>query len=145
MGDYLIDHEDETLQVGYFNPKAFEKHKKSICVLKTAIAGLRYHINEETIEGNCTLEDLQPGTELFLFREPENTWDEWAIAVYTSADEKIGYVTRFKNETIARLMDCGKVFHAYVDKYDDAVIKERINQLTSTEDYTLPFSVYMDD
>lgn len=28
----------------------------------------------------------------------------------------LGYVTRYKNETVARLMDCGKKFIAIVDE-----------------------------
>ena len=66
---------------------------------------------------------------------------------YTSDDRELGYVTRFKNETIARLMDCGKVFHAYVDEPPeppkDATELRRTR--TSTENFKLPFSIYMDD
>ena len=60
-------------------------------------------------------------------------------SVYTSDDKALGYVTRFKNETIARLMDCGKVFHAYV------MAREAYRSRAGTENYTLPFSIYMED
>lgn len=59
---------------------------------------------------------LAPGTEPMLFREPENEQDEWAIAVYLTEKDKIGYLSRYKNETIARLMDVGKKFVAVVEE-----------------------------
>lgn len=56
-------------------------------------------------------------------------------------------MSRFKNETIARLMDCGKVFHAYVDELPpppkDATEARRTR--APTEDYRVPFSIYMEE
>ncbi len=37
------------------------------------------------------------------------------IAVYLTQEDKLGFITRFKNETIARLMDAGRKFIAVVD------------------------------
>ena len=60
-------------------------------------------------------------------------------------DKKLGYVTRFKNETIARLMDCGKVFRAYVDEPPEPPKNDSEARRTRTpaEDFTLPFSIYV--
>ena len=93
------------------------------------------------------MESLTPGTELRFFRDPDNEHDKWAISVYTSDDRELGYVTRFKNETIARLMDHGKVFHAYVDEQPDEPEDFATLRRTRarTENYKLPFSIYMDD
>ena len=137
----------QSIRSGYFNRDAFREKKNSILVLKTAIAGLDFHVDQSSEEGQALMEALTPGTELHLFRDPENIHDEWAISVYTSDDKELGYITRFKNETIARLMDAGKVFHAFVDEPPpepkDATEARRTR--ARTENYKLPFSVYMDD
>ncbi len=147
MPEYQIQGEKQTLRSGYFDRSAFQKKQHSILVLKTAVAGLKFHVDDNSEEGRTLLEALTPGTELHLFRDTDNEHDRWAISVYTTDDKELGYVTRFKNETIARLMDHGKVFHAFVDeppeppKDEDEARRTR----TATEDYKLPFSVYMDD
>ena len=75
------------------------------------------------------------------------TLRSWAISVYTTDDKELGYVTRFKNETIARLMDYGKVFHAYVDDPPEPPKDETERRRTRapTENYSLPFSIYMEE
>ncbi|MCD7845384.1 MAG: HIRAN domain-containing protein [Oscillospiraceae bacterium] len=117
-------------------------------VLKTGIAGLDFNI--ESDEEREALENLTPGTELFLYREPDNKYDEWAISVYRTEDDKLGFITRYKNETIARLMDAGKRFVAVVDDPEtDAAAKKivetemRRSRRAPTENMALPFSVYL--
>ena len=87
-------------------------------VLETAIAGMHFHVEDEQEEEN--IENLVPGTELELYREPDNAYDEWAVAVYYGEEDLLGYITRYKNETIARLMDAGKKFIAVVDEFPNA-------------------------
>lgn len=122
--------------------------KQKILVLKTGIAGMQFNIKSE--EERAALEALTPGTELMLFREPDNKYDEWCIAVYLTKDDKLGYISRFKNETIARLMDVGKKFIGVVDEYqeesidnEETEIKSNQNRPAPTENMSLPFSVYM--
>jgi len=147
MAEKLRQQQDQPLRSGFFDREAFRKKSRSILVLKTGVAGLHFHVDENSDEGRKLLEALTPGTELRLFRDTDNEHDQWAISVYTSDDKELGYVTRFKNETIARLMDCGKVFHAYVDEPPeppkDATEYRRTRAVT--EDYRLPFSIYMED
>ena len=74
--------------------------------------------------------------------------DEWAIAVYLDEDDKIGYITRFKNEPIARLMDAGKKFVATVDDPADAILNEkeetpRKRRKAPTESHEVLFSVFL--
>ena len=142
-----VQMERQGLRSGYFNRDAFREKKRSILVLKTAVAGLDYRVDDNSDDGRKLLESLTPGTELHIFRDADNEHDRWAIAVSTSDDRQLGYVTRFKNETIARLMDCGKVFQAYVDEQPepprDADEKRRTR--AATEDFRLPFSIYMED
>ena len=137
---------EQTIRSGYFDRNAFKRRSGELLVLKTGIAGLQFSEYSAEHSKKELEAELTPGTELFLFRDADNPADEWAIAVYTSEDQKLGYVTRFKNETIARLMDHGKVFHAYIDepekqkKSDDPRKK-----YAPTENFAVPFSVYMED
>ncbi|MGN0371778.1 MAG: HIRAN domain-containing protein [Enterocloster sp.] len=122
--------------------------EQRILVLKTGIAGLQFHIENE--EEQAALNAITPGTELMLFREPDNEYDEWAIAVHLTAEDKLGFISRFKNETIARLMDAGKKFIGVVDDPEaDAVARDiaekelRRSRHAPTENMALPFSVYL--
>lgn len=147
MADHQVMQESQRLRSGYFDRDAFREKGRSVLVLKTGVAGLNFHVDESSEEGRKLMESLTPGTELKLFRDTDNEHDQWAISVYTSDDRELGYVTRFKNETIARLMDQGKVFHAYVDEQpeppkDDTELRRT---RASTENYRLPFSIYMED
>ena len=75
------------------------RKEKRILVFKTGIAGIYMNIKDDAEEE--ALESITPGTELLLYREPDNEYDAWAIAVHLTEDDKIGFITRFKNETIA--------------------------------------------
>ena len=147
MADYQIQQQGQPMRSGFFDRDAFRQKGRSILVLKTAVAGLSFYVDRNSDEGRELMNSLTPGTELRLFRDTDNEHDKWAISVYTSDDKELGYVTRFKNETIARLMDHGKVFHAYVDEPPEPPKgeTEARRTRTMTEDYNLPFSIYMDD
>ncbi len=147
MSEYPMQEEKQGLRSGYFDRGAFRKKERFILVLQTGIAGLQFHVDENSDEGRKLLAELKPGTELHLFRDTDNEHDKWAISVCTSDDRELGYVTRFKNEAIARLMDSGKVFHAYVDEPPQPP-KNKVEARRSralTENYRLPFSIYMED
>lgn len=118
--------------------------ERRILVLKTGLAGMQFHIRND--EEKAALDAIQPGDELMLFREPENEYDEWAIAIYLTEDDQIGFMTRFKNETIARLMDAGKKFVAVVDdpaELEEDTSEHRRARRAYTENMGLPFSVYL--
>lgn len=123
------------------------RKERQILVLETGLAGLQHHIENE--EEQRRIDELTPGTALLLFREPENEHDEWAIAVYITDDDKLGYISRFKNETIARLMDAGKKFIAIVDDPAEIAQKEleripgKRSRRAYTENMAIPFSVYL--
>lgn len=126
----------------------YKPKEQRILVLKTGIAGLKYYIENE--EEQAALNAITPGTELILFREPENEYDEWAIAVYLTETDKLGFISKFKNETVARLMDAGKKFIGVVDDPEvDSVAKKivetemRKKSHAPTENMALPFSVYL--
>ena len=136
------------LRSGFFNKEAFIKKRSLTLVLKTGVAGLHYHIDPDSDKDKPFLDSLTPGTELMLYRDPDNEHDDWAISVYTKEDVMLGYISRFKNETIARLMDEGRKFIAYVDEppefpKDDPTYMRR--HVAPTENYTLPIAIYMED
>lgn len=113
-------------------------------VLWTGIAGIQFHIDMETSEGKKLMKSLKPGVELKLVREPDNKYDRWAIAIYTMSDEMLGYVTRYKNETIARLMDGGHIFHAFVENKRQVNYQVPEGQRAYTENFDLPYSIWME-
>lgn len=117
-----------------------------ILVLKSGVAGMQFHVSEDETEGARILGSITPGTELRLEREYKNEYDQWAIKIFYQ-DKMLGYMTRFKNETIARLMDVGKIFHAIVDKpVELPQDREELRRIqTPTENFDLPYSVYMED
>lgn len=120
-----------------------EKHPDRTLVLLSGVAGMHYHVTKETDEGMKLLESLVPGTELKLVREPENKHDRWAIAIFTNEGMQLGYVTRHKNEAIARLMDSGYVFSAYVEDINDEQTQKQFKDRAVTENYCLPYSIWM--
>ena len=100
---------------------------------------MNFHVENKQEEEN--LKKLEPGMELKLYRDPENEFDEWAVAVYYDEEDMLGYITRYKNETIARLMDAGKKFIAVVDE-ETAETKDRRKRMAPTE-WGVPVSVYL--
>ena len=84
---------------------------KDILVLETIVAGTSFK----------KLRDIEPQlttiVKLVLVREPENEYDEFAIALHFE-NNKIGYIPKECNEVIARLMDAGKAFFASISAKD---------------------------
>ena len=85
--------------------KAFEE---DILALESIVAGTSY-LNLKEIEKEL----IPKETELILKREPDNKFDKFAIKVLYK-NNKLGYIPKSKNQTIARLMDVGKQFYAKV-------------------------------
>ncbi|MEI6335253.1 MAG: HIRAN domain-containing protein [Methylococcaceae bacterium] len=81
---------------------------QDIFLLETHIAGLRYY----DIKNLST--PLQLTDALLLRREPDNVHDDLAIVVLTVTAQKLGYLPKFRNPVLARLMDAGKSLVAEV-------------------------------
>lgn len=144
--DKQMQHAQQSFRGRLFKKDDALRKERQILVLQTGIAGLQHHI--ESAEEQARIDHLTQGTELMLFREPENEHDEWAIAVYITRDDKLGYISRFKNETIARLMDAGKKFIAIVDDPEERAKQfeeknGRKRRAAYTENMSVPFSVYL--
>lgn len=71
---------------------------KEIVLLEMFVAGWQYH------EGDRDWRKLLPDTPLTLRREPDNPYDDRAIAIYGKG-VKLGYVPRADNTVIAGMMD----------------------------------------
>ena len=141
--DKLMQEAPTSLRGRMFKQDTSRPKEKQILVLKTGIAGAQFNIESE--EEQAALDSLVPGTELLLYREPENEYDEWAIAVYLTEEDKIGFISRFKNETIARLMDAGKKFVAITDdpsKVED-IDEHGRRKVAPTENMGIPVSIYL--
>ncbi|MDR1896507.1 MAG: HIRAN domain-containing protein [Prevotellaceae bacterium] len=80
-----------------------------ILSLECVVAGTTFIKNLNEIELK-----LEKGQTLDLVREADNKYDSFAIAIYNSNGEKLGYIPRNKNEMLARLMDAGKWFYAKI-------------------------------
>ncbi len=146
--DKLLQEASQSFRGRMYNIDKSRPKEQRILVLKTGIAGVQFHVESE--EEQAALNGITPGTELLLFREPDNKYDEWAIAVHLTEEDKIGFVSRFKNETIARMMDAGKKFVGIVDETEidskDDINVENIQQgsrRAPTENMALPFSIYL--
>ena len=140
--DKLAQEAPQSFRGRMYRPDSIRAKEERILVLKSGIAGLQFHVENESEQR--ALEAITPGTELMLFREPDNEYDQWAIAVHLTREDKLGFITRFKNETIARLMDVGKKFVCEVDDPDTIQPKDsKRNRRTPTENFSLPFSIYL--
>ena len=109
-----------------------------VLLLRTGIAGLGKRLQKYGNYGYFLMDMITPGERLFLQREPDNAYDIFAVSVHTGANLKLGYLPRFKNEAVARLMDTGFRVVAFVDAPPELDIS-----YSPTEDYRLPISVYL--
>ncbi len=79
-----------------------------IFLLEIVVAGTTHCKEIETIE-----DQIVPEKVLILKREPNNQFDEFAIAVYCD-NIRIGFVPAEMNLICSRLMDAGKLFFCRV-------------------------------
>ena len=74
------------------------EEEKTTTLLKCYIAGYAYYQGEKLID------QLKPDLKLDLKREPENPYDNKAIAIYFK-NHKLGFIPRVNNKVIANIMD----------------------------------------
>jgi hypothetical protein len=98
-----------------------------IIVQQSPLAGFQFY------QGKALWDELKPGDELTLVREPDNPYDENAVRVEWRGT-KLGYIPRRENADVARQMDRG------------APVKARIIRLTQARNPWLRilFEVYVD-
>ena len=82
---------------------SFKAFEEDILALSSIVAGTAYQ-NLTEIEKKITVHE----SKFILKREPDNQYDKFAVVVLFE-DKKLGYIPKSKNQTIARLMDAGKL------------------------------------
>lgn len=82
-------------------PKPFER---DIFLFDTRVAGTSHVEGIEELEPYLNADD-----KLEFFREPDNQYDNKAIAIKNADGVKIGYVPKTDNVIFSRLMDAGKL------------------------------------
>ena len=80
-------------------------------------------------------QQLEEGERLTLLREPNNEYDERAIAVLTQEGKKLGYIPRVNNLILSRLMDAGYVLYA--------LVRSKELQVRDKPDYRIVIKVYL--
>ena len=65
-------------------------------------------------EGPLIIKKLAPGDRLIICREPANSHDPGAVALYTPDRRKLGYIPRHLNEIPATHIDNGEKMFALV-------------------------------
>jgi hypothetical protein len=86
---------------------------RTILLLKTRVAGLRFHGGERV----RTL--ISAGDPVVLRREPSNPHDARAVAIFWK-NEKLGYLPRSDNSVIAGLLDQGAPVDAHIVRMHEA-------------------------
>ena len=88
---------------------------RDILIQTSPVAGFQYY------QGELFWKKLSVGDQLQLSREPDNPYDENAVAIYREGI-KLGYLPRVENIVVARMMDKGQRINALIQnkqKSDD--------------------------
>jgi len=93
---------------------------------RTKIVGVT-HENPDGKNRQALLKRLKPNQRLNLRREPENTYDRWAVAVFDPQGKQLGYLPS-DDALIANHIDMGG--------YADAVVLQRTGGPTLVERVT---------
>lgn len=80
---------------------------RRVTLQESPINGFQYH------DGERVLKRLRAGHRLSLRREPDNRYDERAVAVYWR-NRKPGYLPRVENTAVAYMMDNGERLESVV-------------------------------
>lgn len=86
--------------------------RQEIFLLEIIVAGITFCKEIESIEGAIVPEKV-----LTMKREPNNQYDQFAIAIYCDTI-RIGFVPAEMNLVCSRLMDAGKLFFCRVVSKD---------------------------
>jgi hypothetical protein len=82
---------------------------RSVLIQDSPVAGFQFH------RGEAVWQTLTVGAPLALVREPNNSHDANAVAVYFQKD-KLGYVPRGENSAIAQMLDRGERLSATISR-----------------------------
>ncbi len=95
-----------------FKPRSASAGARRVLLQESPLAGYQFH------RADSLWPFLAVGTELSLHREHLNPHDPHAIAVWHRGD-KLGYVPRRENRTLAQMMDRGERLQAHITRLLD--------------------------
>ena len=81
---------------------------RDVLIQTSPVAGFQYH------QGKRFWKELSVGDKLQLSREPENPYDENAVAIYRKGI-KLRYLPRVENIAVAHMMDKGQSINALIE------------------------------
>lgn len=82
---------------------------RSVLIQESPVAGFQFH------RGDAVWPSMTVGAPLELVREPSNSHDSSAVAVYFQKN-KLGYVPRGANSAIAQMLDRGEKLSATISR-----------------------------
>lgn len=141
FGDFVMDHYEHVVYPYYDPSKGWmcgcERISEGLAEAMSGLLGIpfcraesvegdsRDFLLDTMIAGTCYVENIDEllpqiskGDNLLLRRDPGNKYDEHAIRVFAESGDRIGYIPRKCNETIANLMDQGHEVFAVVQDVD---------------------------
>ena len=96
---------------GTINTQPFGYQQRHITLLETQVAGYQYY------EGKLVEPGLKAGVPLGLVREPANSYDSDAVAVYYG-QAKIGFIPRAENTVLANMLDQEMLLNATIKAFN---------------------------
>lgn len=108
--------------------------KKTVIVLQCGIVTY----------GAVPIQPLPAGTKLFLEREPDNPVDRWATRVFTMDRQFLGYLPAAKNQSVARLIDAGKIITAEIADIDAPEYQTALRTFDPKEDKRFGLTLKME-
>jgi hypothetical protein len=82
---------------------------RTVLIQESPVAGFQFH------GGDAIWESMAVGAPLKLIREPKNSHDPEAVAVFFH-DVKLGYVPRGDNSAVAQMLDRGEKLEATISR-----------------------------
>lgn len=92
-----------------------KKARKEVFVLEHYVVGFQFY------DGTALIDGLHVGDSLCLRREPDNPYDDMAIAIHARNGSKLGYVSRYHNVVPAGMLDHGLTLEATITKINPAL------------------------
>jgi hypothetical protein len=86
--------------------------KRRVLIQESPVAGFQFH------DGEYVWPSLHVGQAVKLVREPFNSHDPQAVAIY-SGEAQLGYVPRVENHAVAEMMDRGERLEASIVELSD--------------------------
>ncbi len=102
------------------SPAALPK-AAALLLTDSEVRGIGYHL------GSALVERITPSARIVLRRDLENGHDPAAVAIHLTTGERIGYIPREENRSIAALLDAGHDVRAEIVEVDRVEFETRLS------------------